>query len=60
MNPHGVYSLTLRTLDGKEQTSVAYIPNEQILKHYIDKAHKVGLQIEIKDINESNDKNSEN
>lgn len=53
MNPPGLYILTLRAPNGMEQQIVAYIPNEQVRQHYIDKAHKSGLQIEIKNINES-------
>lgn len=56
----GVFSLTLRTPNGMEQNSVAYIPSEKVYKHYLDKAAKACLQIEIKVINESNDQNSEN
>lgn len=54
LNQGHVYSLTLRASNGMTQQMVAYIPNEQVLKHYIDKAHKNGLQIEIKSISESN------
>lgn len=60
MNFPGVFSLTLRTNDGMEQVSVAYIPNEKVYQHYLDKAAKAGLQIEIMPINESIDQNSEN
>lgn len=46
-----VCSLTLRTRDGREQTIAAYIPNDRIRQHYISKAHKAGLEIEIENIN---------
>lgn len=54
VNQPGVYSLILRTMDGKAQSMIAYIPTEKVLHHYIDKTHKNGLQIEIKSINECN------
>lgn len=46
-----ICSLTLRTSDGREQNMVAYIPNDQIRRHYISKANKAGLGIEIKSLN---------
>lgn len=52
VNQPGVYSLTLRTMDGRTQVMIAHIPTENVLHHYIDKAHKNGLQIGIKSINE--------
>lgn len=45
-----VCSLTLRTPDGREQTMAAYIPNDDIRRHYISKAAQAGLAIEIKNI----------
>lgn len=45
-----IYSLTLRTRDGRAQSMAAYIPNEYIRQHYISKAHKAGLGIEIKEL----------
>lgn len=54
MNQPGVYSLTLRTIDGRAQSMIAYIPTENVLHHYINKAHKNGLHIEIKSIDECN------
>lgn len=47
-----VCSLTLRTPHGREQTMAALIPNEQVRRHYISKAHKAGLGIEIKNLND--------
>lgn len=54
LNTPGVYSLTLIAPNGMTQNMAAFIPSEHVLRHYIDKAHKCGLQIEIKGINESN------
>lgn len=53
---NGVYSLTLRTADGREQTLIAFIPNDNVRNYYIDKAHKNGLEIEFRSINTTKNK----
>lgn len=48
----GLYSITLRAHNGMEQSMAALIPNDTVRQHYIDKAHRAGLEIEIKEINQ--------
>ena len=47
-----VYEQILRAPDGRELRQVAMVPNEQVLQDYYDKAHKNGLEIEMKEIDE--------
>ena len=49
----GIYELTLRAPDGREQRQLAYIPNDQVRQDYIAKANKNGLEIELRELNDN-------
>lgn len=44
---YGACSVVYRLADGREQHLVAYIPNEQVRKTYIERANKFGLEVKI-------------
>jgi len=41
----GIYELTLRAPDGREQRTLAWLPTEQVLQDFYEKARKKGLEI---------------
>ena len=45
--PYGVCILFLRTAEGMVRTLLAYIPNDNVRKTYIDKASETGFEIEF-------------
>ena len=47
-----VYELTLRAQDGRERRQLAIVPNDRVRQDYCNKAHKNGLEIELREINE--------
>lgn len=55
-NPiNGVYELLLRTKDGRERRTLAWLPNELVQKEFYERAHKNGLEvIDIKEEKENN------
>ena len=46
-NMTGIYELLLRAPDGREQRTLAWLPNDQCKSDYFNKARKRGLTIEI-------------
>ncbi|MBQ9646101.1 MAG: hypothetical protein IJV24_07075 [Prevotella sp.] len=43
----GVYELILRAPDGREQSTLAWLPNERCKQDFFEKARKRGLTITI-------------
>lgn len=43
----GIYELFLRAPDGREQRTLAWLPNDQCKDDFFNKARKRGLTIEI-------------
>lgn len=41
----GVYELTLRSADGRERQTLAWLPTEAVRQDYYEKARKRGLEI---------------
>ena len=41
----GIYELTLRTKDGRERRTLAWLPTEAVRQDYYEKARKRGLEI---------------
>ena len=41
----GIYELTLRTNDGREQRTLAWLPTETVRQDFYAKARKRGLEI---------------
>lgn len=52
----GIYELILRAPDGRERRQLALVPNERVRQDYIDKARKNGLEIELRELNDNNNK----
>lgn len=51
-----VKELTLRTSDGRERRQLAIVPNEAVRQDFYQKAQKNGLEIELRNINDENEK----
>ena len=47
----GACSVTYRSADGMEHRIAALIPNEKVRQSYYDRARKLGMEVEIKNIN---------
>lgn len=47
-----VYEVILRAPDGRERRQAAIIPNEEWRQDYIAKAHKNGLEIELRELDD--------
>ena len=41
----GIYALTLRAPDGREQRTLAWLPTEAVRRDFYDKARKRGLTV---------------
>ena len=54
---NNVYELVLRAPDGRERRQLAIVPNDRVRQDYYDKARKRGLEIELREINENDNKN---
>lgn len=52
----GIYELVLRAPDGRERRQLAIIPNEKVRQDYCDKARRNGLEIEMRSINDNENK----
>ena len=51
-----VYELTLRAPNGREQRMAAMVPDDTVRQNYIAKARKNGLEIELRELNDNNNK----
>lgn len=48
-----IYELTLRAPDGREQRMAAMVPDDTVRQDLYTKAHKNGLEIELKELNDN-------
>ena len=51
-----VYELILRAPDGRERRQLAIVPNDRVRQDYYTKARKNGLEIELRELNDKNEK----
>lgn len=52
-----IYELILRAPDGRERRMAAWITGERVRQDIIAAAHKKGLAIELREINDNNNEN---